>query len=226
MIDPMNPELAAEIAAAVDALPAHVPVDTRDARRAFFSRPMPEGYAEELAAMLIAEPQAISAERGLGSHLVFRVGAAHFALTAAVVRSITPPPPLCRLPQYVDSPFLGLVSIAGEIIPCCSLGRMLGIPESMGNAPTRRLLVLEERPGELWAFHADEVLAVAQGTEHAASEDAEMSAEEAEHTDRADRNAAALPAEWRGTHFRTAEGTDAVVLEPARLFRVMAQAAA
>ena len=111
-----------------------------------------------------------SSEEQSETRVVFQLGGIHLALPSGVIRSVSPPLPLCRVPQYpTSSALLGLVAFAGEIAPCCSLERILMLPDAAASAPTRTI-ILQERLGELWAFPVIEVLSEACGRERARQE--------------------------------------------------------
>jgi len=53
---------------------------------------------------------------------------------------------------------LGLAAFRGEIVPCCSLARLLDVtPEETGAA---RMLILQESPSRLWATPVDAVVSI------------------------------------------------------------------
>ena len=112
----------------------------------------------------------------------FRLGATTLALSLRVVKAVAEQRTVCAVPYRHNAAFLGLVTYAGDVLPCCSLAKILGIAtEVTVPAQKARLIILEERPGERWAFPADAVLGVASGRLEARNVPAEVSTEWAEH---------------------------------------------
>jgi len=64
---------------------------------------------------------------------------------------------------------LGVAAFRGEILPCCSLTRILDLPAGAEQTATAgRTLILEEAAGRRWAVPIDGVLGVRSGvTEYA-----------------------------------------------------------
>jgi chemotaxis signal transduction protein len=136
-----------------------------------FDRPMPPGYRDELRALLAARPAA-EAARGSGSVLLFQLGDLRLALPARVAAAVAPVLHIARIPHRSGTVLLGLAAFRGEIMPCCSLARILDLPErdpegapaATSEASTARTLILEEAPGRGWAIPIDGVLGVAATT--------------------------------------------------------------
>jgi chemotaxis signal transduction protein len=53
---------------------------------------------------------------------------------------------------------LGLVAFRGEILPCCSLARLLDVTQEETSAA--RMLILQESPSRLWATPVDAVVSI------------------------------------------------------------------
>jgi chemotaxis signal transduction protein len=53
---------------------------------------------------------------------------------------------------------LGLVAFRGEILPCCSLARLLDVTQEETSAA--RMLILQDSPGRLWATPVDAVVGI------------------------------------------------------------------
>jgi chemotaxis-related protein WspD len=148
-----------------------------------FDRPMPPGYRDELRDLLAAQPAA-QAARGAGSVLLFQLGDLRLALPTRVAAAVAPVLHIARIPHRSGTVLLGLAAFRGEIMPCCSLSRILDLqrkdlqrkdlqrkdlqrkdlqrkdlPETAGS--TARTLILEESPGRAWAIPIDGVLGVA-----------------------------------------------------------------
>jgi chemotaxis-related protein WspD len=135
---------------------------------ALFERPLPPGYRDELRD-LEAAPQA-AVESRAGSMLLFRIGDVRLALPTRVATAVTPVLHLARIPHRSGTVLLGLAAFRGEILPCCSLSRILDLPLNLQMlrarlaSATARMLVLEESPGRLWVAPIDAVLGVRQAT--------------------------------------------------------------
>src|ERR1700728_3663344 len=82
-------------------------------RRRFFSRAMPEGYAEEWARIL-ERPMPAVPERE-DSMLMFRIADLPLAISSHWVKAVTPLLTICPVPHRVNAAFLGLVAYAGEV---------------------------------------------------------------------------------------------------------------
>ncbi|SNT14807.1 chemotaxis-related protein WspD [Granulicella rosea] len=121
-----------------------------------FDRPLPEGYRDELQA-LVAERPADPA-RQAGSMLLFQIGGLRLALPTRLASAVAPVLHIARIPHRSGTVLLGLAAFRGEILPCCSLARLLDTPETQTSTP--RTLILEESPGRLWAVPIDAVLGV------------------------------------------------------------------
>jgi chemotaxis-related protein WspD len=109
-------------------------------------RPVGPGYREQWAGIL-RQPQA-RRDPSDRSALVFRVGAEWLALPTLAIGSVAPTAPAHRLPHHTNPGLLGIVNVAGTLIPMMSLGALLGIDEQAGTAALRRhvfarLLVLQ-----------------------------------------------------------------------------------
>jgi chemotaxis signal transduction protein len=133
------------------------------ARKRFFAQPIPPGYSAEWAEIL-AQPLPEESELK-DSMLEFRIADLPLAISSRLVKAVTAPLAVCPVPHRDNTAFLGLVAFAGDIIPCVSLARILGAADAI-TAAESRTIILEERPGERWAFRVDAVLGVSTGTVH------------------------------------------------------------
>jgi len=125
-----------------------------------FDRPMPPGYRDELRA-LEAEAATGVALRS-GSILLFQLGELRLALPTRIASAVAPVLHIARIPHRTGTVLLGVVAFRGEILPCCSLARILDLPVS-GEQPrsaAARTLILEESAGRRWAIPIDGVLGV------------------------------------------------------------------
>jgi chemotaxis-related protein WspD len=127
-----------------------------------FDRPMPPGYRDELGG-LEAESVAGSAVRG-GSILLFQLGGLRLALPTRVASAVAPVLHIARIPHRSGTVLLGVAAFRGEILPCCSLSRILDLPANAEQtASAGRTLILEESTGRRWAVPIDGVLGVRSG---------------------------------------------------------------
>jgi chemotaxis-related protein WspD len=125
-----------------------------DDQRNLFDRPIPAGYREELQALVAAEPP--KPPQRTGSVVLFQLGPLRLALPAKVATGVSPVLHIARIPHRSGTVLLGLVAFRGEIIPCCSLARLLDVARN--ETGTARMLILDEAPGRLWAVPIDAVL--------------------------------------------------------------------
>jgi chemotaxis signal transduction protein len=178
-------------------------------RQRFFARPMPPEYAAEWAEIL-AQPVPEESEKK-DSMLEFRIGSLPLAIASRYVKAVTTPLIVCPVPHRDNTAFLGLVAFSGDIIPCCSLARILGAADSTKGAEARTV-VLEQRPGERWAFPVDAVLGVSTGTVH----------DRNDHTN----DAGELGKEWSDCLFEDERGQMLDALRPETLFQRLQRATA
>lgn len=129
-------------------------------RANLFERPLPPGYRDEISA-LIAERPADPPRRD-GSTLLFQLGELRLALPMRVAAAVAPVLHIARVPHRSGTVLLGLVAFHGDILPCCSLARLLDIPHEQikSQTATARTLILEESPGRRWAMPIDGVIGV------------------------------------------------------------------
>jgi chemotaxis signal transduction protein len=85
---------------------------------------------------------------------------------------------IARIPHRSGTVLLGVAAFRGEILPCCSLSRILDLPASdEGTATAGRTLILEEAAGRRWAVPIDGVLGVRPGAEEYAELPATIAAQ-------------------------------------------------
>jgi chemotaxis-related protein WspD len=130
-------------------------------QRNLFDRAMPPGYREELRALVAVEPP--RPPRRTGSVLLFQLGPLRFALPTTLATAVSPVLHIARIPHRSGTVLLGLVAFRGEIIPCCSLARLLDVARNETGAA--RMLILEEGPARLWAVPIDAVLGIRSAPE-------------------------------------------------------------
>jgi chemotaxis-related protein WspD len=93
-----------------------------------------------------------------GSILLFELGPLRLALPTQVAFAISPLLRIAHIPHRSGTVLLGLVAFRGEILPCCSLARLLDVTQNETGAA--RMLILQESPGRLWAAPIDAVLGI------------------------------------------------------------------
>ena len=179
-------------------------------RQRFFARPMPPGYAAEWARIL-QQPLPEELERK-ESMLEFRIASLPLAIASRWIKAVTTPLIVCPVPHRDNTAFLGLVAFAGDIIPCCSLARILGAADSTKGSEARTI-VLEQRPGERWAFPVDAVLGVSTGTVH-------------DRNDEHATGAGQLGKDWSDCLFEDERGRMIDTLRPETLFQRLQRATA
>jgi chemotaxis-related protein WspD len=127
-----------------------------------FDRPMPPGYRDELVGLEAESVVGPSARRG--SILLFQLGELRLALPTHVASAVAPVLHIARIPHRSGTVLLGVAAFRGEILPCCSLSRILDLPVSTEQVATAgRTLILDESSGRRWAVPIDGVLGVRSG---------------------------------------------------------------
>lgn len=121
-----------------------------------FNRPLPPGYRDELQLIMAPEPEK-PASRG-GNILLFQLGPLRLALPDNVASAVSPALHIARIPHRSGTVLLGLVAFRGEILPCCSLARLLNVTQEETGAG--RMLILQETLNRLWAVPIDGVLGI------------------------------------------------------------------
>jgi chemotaxis-related protein WspD len=137
-----------------------------------FDRPMPPGYRDELQALMAVEPPKPAPR--LGSILLFKLGPLQLAAHTSIAFAVSPVLHIARIPHRSGTVLLGLVAFRGEIIPCCSLARLLDVTQNETGAA--RMLILQESPGRLWAVPIDAVLGIRLLAEHLSPPSAPLAA--------------------------------------------------
>src|SRR5271169_4840250 len=132
-----------------------------------FDRPVPPEYRDELAALIAAAPA--KPRSRAGSILLFQLGELRLALPARVAAAVAPVLHIARIPHRGGTVVLGLAAFRGEILPCCSLARLLDVPQVDSGAS--RTLILEECLGRRWAAPIDEIIGVRSMPDEPARQD-------------------------------------------------------
>lgn len=136
-------------------------------RRQLFERPLPEGYREELREQIAQRPEDPPARTG--STLIFELGGVKLGLQTSIAWAVAPTLHIARIPHRTGTVLMGLVAFRGDILPCCSLARLLDIENERASM---RTLILEEAPGRRWAIPVDRMLGVRITGTHPAQEKA------------------------------------------------------
>ena len=125
-----------------------------------FDRPMPPGYRDDLR-RLEAETTSVDGLR-TGSILLFHLGDLRLAVPTRIASAVAPVLHIARIPHRSGTVLLGLAAFRGEILPCCSLSRILDLPHAteQTESATARTLILEESATRRWAVPIDGVLGV------------------------------------------------------------------
>ncbi len=91
--------------------------------------------------------------------IIFRMGSEWFAICLKYFLEVSIARMIHSVPFRTNDVFLGLVNVNGELIPCFSLHRLIGLkadPISVSGTKSRMMVIGKEN--EMFAFHVDEVL--------------------------------------------------------------------
>ncbi len=129
------------------------------AGRGLLDRTAPEGYLHEWAEVL---GRAGDQREETLSALLFRIGTAWLALPAAMVASITELSQPHYVPHRSGRIFTGLANVAGELQMAFDLRALFELPVEASlylslSCQIYPRLILCQRPGQVFAFAADEV---------------------------------------------------------------------
>jgi len=130
--------------------------EAESAAERLLEREAPAGYLASWARSLANAP--VATRTADVAAAVFRLGDERFALAAAVVSEAHVPRVVHRLPGRTNEVFRGVVALRGEVHLCADLHALLGcarVPAGASRTPARMVVIA--RPGETWAFEADEV---------------------------------------------------------------------
>jgi chemotaxis signal transduction protein len=122
-----------------------------------------------------------------------------------VASAVGPTLHIARIPHRSGTVLLGLAAFRGDILPCCSLSRLLDLPQTQSGST--RTLILEESPGRRWAVPIDSVVGVRITGDTPAQE------------------LSPIPAHWLRGSFHDDTG-DFHLLDPGVLFRQISLATA
>ena len=125
-------------------------------RNRLFERPMAPGYREELRLLMAMDPP--RPPQRTGSLLLFQLGQMRLAIPTTAAFAVSPVLHIARIPHRSGTVLLGLVAFRGDIIPCCSLARLLDVARNETGAA--RMLILEESAGRQWAVPIDAMVGI------------------------------------------------------------------
>ncbi len=131
------------------------------AGRRLLNRNVPQGYLEEYGKRLSAP---ITEKSGaVNSSIIFRIDDNWVALPTTMLESVLETSGIHSLPHSKNQVILGVVNVAGELMVCVSLQRLIGRPdldsdnEDVRDRGFRRKIVITADHCQ-WVFPVDEVL--------------------------------------------------------------------
>ena len=130
-----------------------------EAARRLLQRPLSES---ELATQTREVARPIEEDAGARvSLLLFECGGERFALPGSVVRRVTLPTAVHRVPHRSNAVLRGICNLGGQLVPAADLASLLELDASPEprDSPHRRMLLLGESP-DFWVVEVDEVLGV------------------------------------------------------------------
>jgi chemotaxis-related protein WspD len=133
----------------------------REAASNLLDRPLSEQDLRDATLRVAAVTSTI--EQGTRSIVIFRLADEWFSLPTTRFQEVAEERTIHLVPHRRGAVVVGIVNIRGELLPCVSLSRLLGVsspaatPQRAGGAG--RLLVVHDEQGGL-AFLADEVAGV------------------------------------------------------------------
>jgi chemotaxis-related protein WspD len=122
---------------------------------------MPAGFREEWTRSLAAAKSAPPSDQV--RVLVFRVWTDRLALPLTAFQEAVRMGPVRTVPLMSGKVFKGLVNVRGELLPCLSVGDLLGI-EPPTEKPAYPWLLVASAGEERFAFPASEILGVTHVT--------------------------------------------------------------
>lgn len=122
-----------------------------------FDREPPKGYLDKWTDLLAEEKKARTA--GLTSVVLFRLGGELMAVRTSCFHSVRDGRPIHTVPHRTGGNLLGLVNVQGEVVPCVSMSKVVGVESDAEENGHTRLLVLKDAGG-LWVLPVDTVLGV------------------------------------------------------------------
>lgn len=129
------------------------------AGRSLLEREVPADYLAEWSSALVTS---IHQAPGNLAVMIFRIGREWLALSATLLKEVTPLVPVHTIPHRSNHILRGLVNIRGELQLCASLGNLLGLDSASGGGEStkhtiyQRMMVVE-KDGNRWVFSVDEI---------------------------------------------------------------------
>jgi chemotaxis-related protein WspD len=130
-----------------------------NAGRSLLEREVPADYLAEWSSTLATS---IHQAPGNLAVMIFRIGREWLALSAMLLKEVTPVVPVHTIPHRSNHILKGLVNIRGELQLCASLGNLIGVDsassggESTDHTIYQRMIVVE-KDGNRWVFSVDEI---------------------------------------------------------------------
>jgi chemotaxis-related protein WspD len=125
------------------------------------NRPLPADYRQERTAHFADIRKPVTGHKT--SVVIFRIGLEWLGLPTQVLQEVVEHGPVHSVPHRRHGVLLGLVNIRGELLPCVSVGRLLGLDPGASAEKLRtfydRLLVVAWE-GKRLVFPADEVYGI------------------------------------------------------------------
>ena len=124
-------------------------------------RPLLPQYRKEWTEHFARPKQLVVPARA--SALIFRIGEEWLGLGTQAFQEVAESRPVHSLPHRQRGIVLGLVNIRGELLICVSLGRLLGLEDTLRGKAARRTydrLLVTGWEGNRLVFPADEVLGI------------------------------------------------------------------
>jgi chemotaxis-related protein WspD len=124
-------------------------------------RPVPADYRQERTAYFAEARKPVTGHKT--SVVIFRIGQEWLGLPTHVLQEVAEHGPVHSVPHRRHGVLLGLVNIRGELLPCVSVGRLLGLDPGASAEKLRtfydRLLVIVWE-GKRLVFPAEEVYGI------------------------------------------------------------------
>jgi chemotaxis-related protein WspD len=125
------------------------------------NRPLPADYRQERTEYFAVTRKSATGSRT--SLVIFRVGLEWLGLPTQVLQEVVEHSPVHSVPHRRHGVLLGLVNVRGELLPCVSVGRLLGLDPGASAEQLRtfydRLLVIVWE-GKRLLFTVDEVYGI------------------------------------------------------------------
>jgi chemotaxis-related protein WspD len=125
------------------------------------NRPLPADYRQERTAHFAEARKPVTGHKT--SVVIFRIGLEWLGLPTEVLQEVVEHGPVHSVPHRRHGVLLGLVNVRGELLPCVSVGRLLGLDPGASAEKLRtfydRLLVITWE-GKRLVFPTEEVYGI------------------------------------------------------------------